>query len=101
MRDAVSSSSNRMNSGFNKRKYDIASFHSLFLRILDTLEKCRRLRKEIISHDGMVQEAENLLYGKKNNVDDNDKSYLILTVLIYLYLCQILMQSKLIKLCNK
>ena len=50
----------------------------LFLRILDTLEKCRRLREEIISHDGMVQEAENLLYGKKDSVDNSDKSYLLL-----------------------
>ena len=46
--------------------------------VLETLEKCRRLREEIISHDGMVQEAENLLYGKKDNLDYNEKSYLLL-----------------------
>ena len=49
----------------------------LFLLILETLEKCRRLREEIISHDGMVQEAENLLYGKNDYVDNNDNRYLI------------------------
>ena len=83
MRDAVRNLNIMMNSGsvikfnVNKRKYNIAWFQTLFFHILDTLEKCRRLREEIISHDGMVQEAENLLYGKNDNVDDNDKSYLL------------------------
>ena len=81
MRDAVRNLNIMMNSGsvieLINDNITLHDFKNLYLRVLDTLEKCRRLREEIISHDGMVQEAENLLYGKKDNVDNKDKSYLI------------------------
>ena len=49
--------------------------------ILDTLEKCRRLREEIIRHDGMVQEAKNLLYGKTHNVAHDESIFSCLVAL--------------------